>query len=117
VANAPATGLTPPDPMSDLETTYVIADRPTVSAFISEHQLGGLLFEARAFLDAAFGPQTAKSLRLVCDDEGFDTLFCLISMPADPERALEARASFDRMFWLDRCATVDGKLNFDFELT
>jgi hypothetical protein len=116
MAAVPPAGRVPSDSLKDLDRTYVIEDRAAVADFISEHQLGGLLQEASAPLDAAFGSQAAKLLRLVCDDEGFATLFCLVSMPGGLERALDARATFDRTWWLDRCAAVAGKLNFDFEL-
>ena len=108
-------GLPPHDSFRELGA-YIIPDRTAVAAFVSEHRLGDLLLEARGPLDLAFGPQAAKSLRLVCDDEGFETLFCLVSLSDSPEHALEARASFDRAWWLERCATVSGRLNFDFEL-
>ncbi len=106
-----------PSPWEELEKTYGIEDRAAVWSFIAENRLGGLLLEARAPLAAAFGSQAASVLRLVSDGEGSTTLFCLVAMAESVERALEARAIFDRTWWLDRCAAAGGKLNFDFELT
>jgi hypothetical protein len=106
-----------PDTLNDLEQTYGIEDRAAVSRFITENRLGGLLLEARTPLAAAFGSRATRVLRLVSDGDGSTTLFCLVAMPGSVERALEARAIFDRTWWLDRCSAAGGKLNFDFELT
>jgi hypothetical protein len=101
--------------LRDLEGTYVIEDPSAVSRFVSENRLGELLREAPTPLADAFGEQATRILRLVSDSEGFTTLFCLVAMPGSLERALEARERFDRTWWLDRCASAAGKLNFDFE--
>jgi len=103
------------DSPSDLEAIYVIEDRPAVASFVGENRLRTLLLEARAPLDAAFGSETVKVLQLVTDDEGFTELFGLVMWPGSVERALEARAAFDRNWWLDRGTESAGKLNFDVE--
>ena len=99
----------------DLGRPYIVEDPTAVSRFIAENRLEELLQEACPPLGAAFGAKAAKILRLVTDSEGFTTLFCLVSVDGDLERALEAREAFDRTWWLDRCAAAAGKLNFDFE--
>ena len=85
-------------------------------AFIRKHKLYDLLVEAEKPLNAAFGKETTKRLRLVKDWEGATTLFCMIMTSGDTQQACEALAKFDREWWLDRCGAVAGSLNFDIEL-
>jgi hypothetical protein len=59
---------------------------------------------------------TKKVLRLVEDDEGARTLFCFVVFDGQLSEAMRALKSFDESWWLERCAQVAGKLNFDFEL-
>lgn len=99
-----------------LEDAYVFEDRSAVAAFIGENRLRGLLLQARGPLAAAFGEAAVKTLRLVRDDEGFRTLFCLVMVPGDMQEARRALRLFDQQWWVDGCGQAAGKLNFDFEL-
>ena len=118
-------GSTPPksrpqissDSTNGLEDTYVIDDRPGVAAFIQHNRLRGLLLEARDPLDNAFGEAAIKKLSLVCDDEGFETLFCLVMVPGEMQQARRALRAFDQQWWLARSDRAAGKLNFDFEFS
>ncbi len=107
----------PPDSaLKGLEDAYVIDDRSAVAAFIEQNRLRGLLVQAREPLNAAFGEAAVKTLTLIDDDEGFNTLFCLIVVSGDMHEARLALGSFDQRWWLARSDQAAGKLNFDFEL-
>ncbi len=107
----------PPDSaLKGLEDAYVISDRSTVAAFIEHNRLRGLLLQARDPLNAAFGETAVKRLMLMDDDEGFNTLTCLIAVSGDMHEARLALRSFDRRWWLVRSDQAAGKLNFDFDL-
>jgi hypothetical protein len=107
----------PADPgIRGLDDAYVIADRPNVAAFIARNRLRGLLLQAAGPLNLAFGPLSVKVLSLVTDDEGSQTLFCLILASADLETARQTLEVFDQVWWLSHCHEVAGILNFDFEL-
>lgn len=99
-----------------LDDSYVIEDRLAVSHFIDEHHLFGLLLQAKQHLDVAFTDRPVKTLSLVRDDEGFETLFCLVMIAGDMQPARQALRRFDQEWWLARSGQVAGKLNFDFEL-
>ncbi len=99
-----------------LDEIYVWDDRATVLRFIEEAHVRGLLLEARLALDEAFGIDAIKYLSLVRDDEGFDTLFCLVRTRAQLEIAMHALREFDERWWLARSREVAGKVNFDFDL-
>ena len=99
-----------------LEGNYVIENRETVTKFIEVNRLRSLLSQAVSELNAAFGSGTIKTLKLLSDDEGSVTLFCMISVTGDMENALRALRCFDERWWLAHCDQVAGKLNFDFEL-
>ncbi len=100
----------------ELEQMYVFEDRSAITAFIKRNRLLGLLAEAPGPLNAAFGKDAVKKLTLKEDDEGFETLFCLILVPGDMLQAKLALKSFDEQWWLARSGEDGGKLNFDFDL-
>lgn len=102
--------------LADLEAVYVIEDRYAVAGFLAENWLGSLLLEAQGPLDSSFGAAAMKTLRLVRDDEGLTTLFCLVMVPGNMEEARGALRIFDQLWWIDRCGRTVGKLNFDIEL-
>ena len=107
----------PPDfELKGLEDIYVIDNRSAVADFIKQNRLCGLLLEAREPLNTALGESAVRTLTLVQDDEGFDTLFCLILVSGDMNEARLALRSFDQCWWLARSQRANGKLNFDFEL-
>jgi hypothetical protein len=99
-----------------LETAYVMENRRAVSAFIEESRLRGLLSQALGALDASFGKAAIKKLTLMCDDEGFQALSCLVLVPGDMQEARRALRSFDQQWWLTHSEHAAGRLNFDFEL-
>lgn len=100
---------------NELDKPYVFDDRPAVNDFILEHRLRGLLAAASQPLNEAFGADTIKTLKIVTDDEGSQTLFCLVQVKSSVEDARRALESFDNQWWLAHCGPVAGKLNFDFE--
>ena len=102
--------------IAGLDDSYVIEDRATVSHFIEEHRLQGLLLAAKEPLNDAFTDRPIKILSLLRDDEGFETLFCLVMIPGEMEPARQALRRFDEQWWLAHSGQVAGKLNFDFEL-
>jgi hypothetical protein len=102
--------------LRELEELYVIEDRSAVAAFIMQNHLVDLLLEAYEPLNAAFGESAVKRLSLIEDDEGFSTLFCLVSVTGDLDEARRALRSFDQSWWLANCNRPAGKLNFDFDL-
>jgi hypothetical protein len=99
-----------------LEDMYVIENRAAVTRFIEKNRLRGLLSQAVDALNGAFGKGAIKTLKLLCDDEGSETLFCMIMTGGEMERAILALRDFDERWWLAHCGLVAGKLNFDFEL-
>ncbi|MGO9271641.1 MAG: hypothetical protein ACLQOO_15485 [Terriglobia bacterium] len=99
-----------------LKRAYQIEDYREVAAFVEQNQLRRLLLEARGPLRDAFGPGAIKTLRLVRDGEGFETLFCLVMVSGEARKARRALRSFDEHWWLARLEQAGGKLNFDFEL-
>ena len=101
---------------NELDKPYVFEHRRAVNAFILEHRLRALLAAASEPLNEAFGDETIKTLKIVTDDEGSQTLFCLVQVAASVEEARQSLAAFDELWWLARCGPVAGKLNFDFEL-
>lgn len=99
-----------------LDEMYVWDDRASVLRFIEETRVRGLLLDARQALDDAFGEDAIKSLSIVRDDEGFDTLFCLVRTREPLEMATRALQAFDEGWWLARSTEAGGKVNFDFDL-
>jgi hypothetical protein len=100
----------------DLEQAYLIEEPSEAIGFIQQHSLHDVLLEAREALNAAFGPQATKVLRLVRDpDDGSTSLFCLALVTGSADAALEARWAFERDWWTERCGAATA-LNFDFEL-
>jgi len=99
-----------------LDEAYVIEDRPAVARFMEEHRLHGLLLQAREPLKSIFGPKSIKTLSIVSDDEGFETLFCVVITSGDLQQNRQALRTFDRQWWLSRAGQATGRLNFDFKL-
>jgi hypothetical protein len=64
----------------------------------------------------AFGEAAIRNLTLITDDEGYQTLFCLIMVSGALEEARSSLEQFDQQWWLTRCGQAAGRLNFDFEL-
>lgn len=98
-----------------LDDTYVIEDRSSVYRFIEEHRLHGLLLQARQMLKTKFGEDSVKTLSVVSDEEGFESLFCLVTTKADVQRSQEALRSFDLEWWVPHAKQAAGRLNFDFK--
>lgn len=99
-----------------LDETYIIEDRPAVTRFIEEYRLHGLLVRAKEHLKNAFGGKALNTLTLICDDEGFETLFCNVILDADLRQAQQALRQFDETWWLPNVKQAAGRLNFDFQL-
>jgi hypothetical protein len=99
-----------------LEDAFIIENRPEVAKFIEQNHLAGMLRQATRPLDATFGENTLKMLRLVRDDEGSETLFCFVATRVGLEVAMQALRRFDELWWIARCGLTAGRLNFDFEL-
>jgi len=100
-----------------LERAYEISDREAIGAFLrGDRSALSILKDAPNALDTFFGPKAKKVLRLVEDDEGARTLFCFVAFDGQLSEAVRALKSFDEGWWLERCAQVAGRLNFDFEL-
>jgi len=102
--------------VSSLEDAFIIEDRANVSRFIDQNHLAGLLRQAAQPLDATFGENAIKTLRLVRDDEGAETLFCFVITHVGLEAAMCSLRRFDEEWWIARCGLTAGRMNFDFEL-
>jgi hypothetical protein len=98
-----------------LDDAYVYEDRKTVLAFVNEHHLRGPLTQAIKPLNECFG-ERLKVLTLASDDEGAESLFCLVKWRDNLQDARTALRTFDQQWWLAKCAQIGGKLNFDFDL-
>ncbi len=109
-------GMPLDDVLKSIETDYVIENRSEVARFIQKNRLRGLLLEAVKLLDTFFDTDAIKALTLVTDDEGTESLFCLLITPGEMEEARSRLRSFDEDWWLSNSARSGGKLNFDFEL-
>jgi hypothetical protein len=99
-----------------LNQVYVIDGHAEVNSFVRRYRLRQMLEEAVEPLKAAFGQTAIRVLKLVTDEEGSQTLYCLVMVPDSLENARHSLDSFDRQWWLERCGPVAGKLNFDYEL-
>src|SRR5438309_245904 len=73
-----------------LDEIYVLEHRPSVARFIEKNRLRGMLLQASQPLSEAFGDKAVKILSLMQDDEGFETLFCLVATPGDMQQARRA---------------------------
>ncbi len=104
------------DATRGLDDTYVFDNRQVVSRFIEEHRLHNLLVQAKEPLKERFGATTVKTLSLVCDDEGFENLICLVTANGTLQENLNALRAFDREWWLGQINNADGRLIFDFQL-
>lgn len=103
-------------PTKSLDEAYVMQDRAAVAPFIEQHRLHGLLLQASQPLKTRFGDDSIKTLSIVCDDEGFETLFCVVITSGDLQQRRQALRAFDREWWLSRAKQAAGRLNFDFKL-
>lgn len=101
---------------ADLERMYVVDEKPRVLEFVATNKLRALILQARKPLITAFGETAIKRLSIVEDDEGEETLFCLVGFSGALDEARRALRSFDEQWWLDHCGEAHGKLNFDFDL-
>jgi hypothetical protein len=99
-----------------LDHAYVIEDRPAVTRFIEENRLHGLLLQASQPLKAGFGEDSIRTLSIVSDDEGFETLYCIVITSGDLQQRRQTLRAFDRTWWLSRAKQAAGRLNFDFKL-
>jgi hypothetical protein len=97
-----------------LDRIYVVENRTVVANFIEENHLYGLLLQAEQSLNENFGDASIKTLSVVSDEEGFETLFCLITTSRNLQQSRIALRAFDRGWWLSRAKQAAGKLNFDF---
>jgi hypothetical protein len=102
--------------LSELDKTYVMEDRKKIPPFIEENHLDAILHQSCAPLNSAFGNNSLKKLSLICDDEGIETLFCLIMFSGSVQDAQKSLSSFDQNWWLSQSFRFAGKLEFDFEL-
>ena len=99
-----------------LDETYVLENRPEVTRFIEVHRLHGLLLQASKPLKEKFGDGSVKTLSIVSDDEGFESLLCLVVTSGDLRQTRQALRAFDREWWLSHARQAAGRLNFDFKL-
>jgi hypothetical protein len=99
-----------------LNLSYVIDNRLAVNPFLAANHLHRVLREALPNLEAAFGKSSIKTLSLVTDDEGSQTLFCFVMWKGEMEAARAALRAFDESWWLTHSEKIAEKLNFDFEL-
>lgn len=99
-----------------LDETYVLENRPEVTRFIEVHRLHGLLLQATKPLKEKFGGDSVKTLSIVSDDEGFESLFCVVVTSGDLRQTRQALRAFDREWWLYRARQAAGRLNFDFKM-
>jgi hypothetical protein len=99
-----------------LNQSYVIDNRDAVNPFLAANRLYSILREALPHLDAAFSKSTVKTLSLITDDEGSQTLFCFVMWKGEMEAARAALQAFDEGWWLTNSRKIAEKLNFDFEL-
>jgi hypothetical protein len=99
-----------------INEAYVIEGRQEVEGFIRQNRLQHWLEQAVGPLNEYFGKDAIKVLKLITDDEGSQTLFCLVMVAGSLGTARRSLASFDRNWWLPHSGKVAGKLNFDYEL-
>jgi hypothetical protein len=99
-----------------LTSRFVIVNRRATRKFIQSQNLSDVLLQSEKHIDAAFGQSSVKTLTIVEDDEGHQTLFCLVAFPATLAEGQAALRSFDRNWWLNCARRFGSKLNFDFEL-
>ena len=99
-----------------LDDTYVVENRSMVVRFIEENRLLGMLLQAIKPLNTHFGERSIKMLSILSDDEGSETLFCLVATTGGLQQNRQALRAFDEDWWLSRAKQAAGALNFDFIL-
>jgi hypothetical protein len=99
-----------------IQATYVVDDRDAVAEYISANQLSEFLVRSAKHVATAFGESRIKKLKILEDDEGTKTLFCLVAYPGSLNDAQQALEMFDQDWWLKNARHFASKLNFDFEL-
>ena len=104
-------------PADELNSRFIVTTnhRETLR-FIEANDLTHVLLDSVKHVNAAFGESSLKTLALVEDDEGFQSLFCLVIFPGTLQDARTALKSFDNAWWLQHARQFGSKLNFDFEL-
>ena len=75
-----------------------------------------VLLEASAHIDAAFGPERLRAIRLVRDDSEGSSVFGIIFWPGSAQSGDAALRRFDEQWWLRNCHRAGGAVNFNFEL-
>lgn len=99
-----------------LEAAFIFAKRQEALDFLAQHRwLVDLLFQAQAKLAEIFGAESPKLLDLYRDEEGSETLYCLLLAAGDPIPLSEGLGRFDEEWWLVHCGEARGLLNFDIE--
>jgi hypothetical protein len=102
--------------LEPLQATYVVDDRDSVAEYVAANQLSEFLVRSAKYVAMAFGESRIKKLRILEDDEGTKTLFCLVAYPGSLDDAQRALETFDQNWWLENARHFASKLNFDFEL-
>jgi len=102
--------------LQGLEQAYILESAPETGTFLRPRPtVIGLLLEASARINEAFGPERIKAVRLVRDDSGI-SVFGIVFWPDSVESGERALARFDQTWWLRNCNRAGGIVNFNIEL-
>jgi hypothetical protein len=103
--------------VDELNSRFVMqTNRHEIFRFIAVNGLAGVLLQSEEHIRAAFGESSLKTLAIFEDDEGYRTLFCLVTFGGSLDDARTRLKSFDNGWWLQQANRFAAKLNFDFEL-
>lgn len=99
-----------------IAANYVL-ESPAVTEFLRTHPaVVTLLSEASNRLDAAFGLNRVKVIRLIDDGSGEVSVFGIVSWPESIDSGRQALSKFDSDWWLQNCNRAGGAVNFNIEL-
>ncbi len=103
--------------LRSLEQVFVLESRAEIDAFLRSRPTAiGLLLEASAHIDEAFGPGRVKAIRLVHDSSSGAMVFGIIFWTGTAESGRDALRHFDQRWWLRNCNRAGGAVNFNVEL-
>jgi hypothetical protein len=106
----------PVEPEIDrVRAAYEFEQPAEVAHFLNDHpELSSLLLDAISPLREAFGPDSPRKLRLLCDEECC-SLHASVLWRGSLESGSDCLDTFDNAWWLDRSAAAGGNLVIDFE--
>lgn len=102
-----------------VDALYVIenAEEERVEEFLADNRdIARLLASLSIAIDRIFGLACVKTLRVLQDEEGTETLLCSIATQNNLAGARQQLRVFDQEWWLAKVPALIGRLTIDFDL-